>query len=116
MTAYARATDPRTSWEAAESLTDDTVRASQQLVLSYVRSVGRAYSIEIENALHANLPGRSRARIRTAISELRKKDLLEIIGYGRPPGTTRRTMILTPTRKEETPDGENEGHQTRDIH
>ena len=102
MTAYARATDPRTSWEAAESLTDDTVRASQQIVLSYVRSVGRAYSIEIENALHANLPGRSRARIRTAISELRQKGHLEIAGYGRPPGTTRRTMILTPTRKEQT--------------
>lgn len=101
MTAFARATDPRTSWEAAESLTDNDVRASQRLVLSYVRSVGRAYSIEIENALHQPVPGRSRARIRTACSELRALGHLEIAGYARPPGSPRRAMILQPTRKEE---------------
>lgn len=101
MTAYARATDPHTSWEAAESLSPGDLRTSQQLVLSYVRNVGRAYSIEIENALHAPQPGRSRARIRTAISELRERGYLEIAGYGRPPGSTRRAMILQPTQKEE---------------
>ena len=100
--AYARATDPHTSWEAAESLTDDTVRASQQLVLSYIRNVGRAYIKEVEDALEAPLPGRSRARIRTAVKELRDLELLEIIGYGRPPGIARKAMILQPTRKEQT--------------
>lgn len=101
MTAYARSTDPRTSWEAAESLTDDEVRASQQLVLSYIRTVGRAHIKEVEDALEAPLPGRSRTRIRTACSELRALGHLEIAGYARPPGSTRRSMILQPTRKEE---------------
>lgn len=95
--AYARSTDPHTSWEAAETLTPEDLRNSQQLVLSYVRSVGRAYSTEIENTLHAPLPGRSRARIRTAISELRERGYLQIVGYGRPPGTARNVMILQPT-------------------
>ena len=98
--AHARSTDPHTSWEAAESLTDDTVRASQQLVLSYIRSVGRAYIKEVENALEAPLPGRSRARLRSACSELRELGLLEIIGYARPPWAARDVMILQPTRKE----------------
>ena len=99
--AHARTTDPHTSWEAAESLTDDTVRASQQLVLSYIRSVGRAYIKEVEDALEAPLPGRSRARLRSACSELRDRGLVEIIGYGRPPGSPRKAMILQPTKKEE---------------
>ena len=117
MTAYARSTDPRTSWEAAESLTDDTVRASQQLVLSYIRNVGRAFIKEVEDALHIpNTKGRSQARLRSACSELRDLGLLEIADYARPPWAARNAMILQPTRKEETPDGENEGHQTRDIH
>lgn len=102
MTAFARATDPHTSWEAAETLTDDEIRASQQLVLSYIRNVGRAFIKEVEDALHADLPGRSRTRIRTACSELRALGHLEIAGYARPPGSPRRAMILQPTRKEET--------------
>ncbi len=101
MTAYARSTDPHTSWEAAESLTDNDVRASQQLVLSYVRNVGRAYIKEVEDALEAPLPGRSRARLRSACSELRKLGHLEIAGYGRPPWAARNAMILQPTRKEQ---------------
>ena len=65
--AYARSTDPRTSWEAAESLTEDTVRASQRLVLNYIRGVGRAYIKEVEDALHIpNTKGRSYARLRSA--------------------------------------------------
>ena len=100
--AYARTTDPHTSWEAAESLPHDVIRASQQLVLSYIRSVGRAYSREIEDALEAPLPGRSRARIRTAIKELRDLGHLEIADYARPPWSAKKAMILTPTRKETT--------------
>lgn len=99
--AYARATDPHTSWEAAESLTDDTVRASQQLVLSYIRNVGRAYIKEVEDALHIpNTKGRSRARLRSACSELRDLGLLEIADYGPPTWSPRTLMILQPTRKE----------------
>lgn len=101
MTAYARYTDPRTSWEAAESLPDDVLRASQQLVLSYLRSVGRAYLHEIEGALTAPLPGRSRSRIRTACKELRTLGHVTIADYATPPGHTRRAMILQPTRREE---------------
>jgi len=99
--AYAREHDPVTSWEAAESLPEDVVRASQQLALSYLRSVGRAYSREIEDALEAPIPGRSRARIRTAIKELRDLGLVSVAGYGTPPWSARRAMILQPTRKEE---------------
>lgn len=99
--AFARATDPHTSWEAAESLSPGDLRTSQQLVLSYVRSVGRAYSIEVEDALHAPHPGRSRARIRTAISELRERGYLTIVGYGRPAGAARNVMILQPTTRKE---------------
>ena len=101
MTAYARSTDPHTSWEAAESLSDDNVRASQQLVLSYVRNVGRAYIKEVEDALEAPLPGRSRARIRTACKELRTLGHVTIADYATPPGHTRKAMILTPTKREE---------------
>ena len=99
--AYARASDPHTSWEAAEALSDDEVRASQQLVLSYIRSVGRAFIKEVEDALHADLPGRSRERLRTACSELRDLGYLTIVGYGRPPGTARNVMILQPTHRKE---------------
>ena len=101
MTAFARATDPRTSWEAAESLSDDEVRASQQLVLSYIRSVGRAYIREVEDALHADLPGRSRTRLRTACSELRDLGLVEIAEYARPTWSPRTLMILQPTTRKE---------------
>lgn len=99
--AHARTTDPVSSHEASESLPDDVLRASQQLVLSYLRSVGRAYLREIEDALEAPLPGRSRARIRSACSELRNLGHLEIADYGHPPWSTRRSMILQPTRKEQ---------------
>ena len=99
--AFARTTDPRTSWEAAESLPDDVIRASQQLVLSYIRSVGRAFMHEIEDALTAPLPGRSRARIRTACKELRTLGHVTIADYATPPGHTRKAMILTPTKREE---------------
>ena len=99
--AYARHTDPHTSHEAAESLDDGTLRQSQQLVLSYLRSVGQAFLREIEDALEAPLPGRSRARIRTACSELRKLGHIEITGYARPPGQARKAMILAPIRREE---------------
>ena len=100
--AYARATDPHTSWEAAESLPDDVVRASQQLVLSYIRSVGRAYIKEVEDALHIpNTKGRSRERLRSACSELRNLGHLEIADYARPPWPTKKAMILSPTKREE---------------
>lgn len=118
MKAYARSTDPRTSWEAAESLTDDSVRASQRLVLSYIRSVGQAFIKEVEDALHIpNTRGRSQARLRSACSELRDLGLLEIAGYARPPWAARDAMILQPTSLAETggpaePTGE--GSQTSD--
>lgn len=99
--AFARTTDPHTSWDAAESLPDDVIRASQQLVLSYIRSVGRAFIKEVEDALEAPLPGRSRARLRSACSELRDLGHLEIADYARPPWSARKAMILQPTRKEE---------------
>ena len=99
--AFARTTDPVSSWEAAESLPDDVIRASQQLVLSYIRSVGRAYIKQVEDALEAPLPGRSRARIRTACKELRTLGHVTIADYATPPGHTRRAMILTPTKREE---------------
>lgn len=98
--AYARSTDPHTSWEAAESLTDDVVRASQRLVLSYIRNAGHAYIKEVEDALEAPLPGRSRERLRSACSELRDLGLLEIAGYGRPPWAARKAMVLQPTSEE----------------
>ena len=100
MTAFARSTDPVSSWEAAESLDEPTLRQSQQLVLSYLRSAGRAFLREIEDALEAPLPGRSRARIRTAVKELRDRGLLEIADYARPTWSARKAMILQPTRKE----------------
>lgn len=101
--AYARSTDPRTSWEAAESLTEDTVRASQRLVLNYIRGVGRAYIKEVEDALHIpNTKGRSYARLRSACSELRDLGLLEVAGYARPPWAARDAMILQPTPTAET--------------
>ena len=99
--AFARTTDPVSSWEAAESLPDDVIRASQKLVLSYIRSVGRAFIKEVEDALEAPLPGRSRARIRTAVKELRDLGHLEIADYGHPPWSAKKAMILQPTRKEE---------------
>lgn len=100
--AYARATDPHTSWEAAESLTEDDVRASHRLVLNYIQSVGTAYIKEVEDALHIpNTRGRSYSRLRSACSELRDLGLLEIAGYGRPPWAARNAMILQPTEEEE---------------
>lgn len=99
--AHARTTDPTSSHEAADSLDEHTLRNSQQLVLSYLRSVGRAFMHEIEDALTAPLPGRSRARIRTACKELRTLGHVTIADYATPPGHTRKAMILTPTRKEE---------------
>lgn len=99
--AHARTTDPVSSHEAADSIDEHTLRQSQQLVLSYLRSVGRAFMHEIEDALTAPQPGRSRARIRTACSELRTLGHIEIADYGIPQGSTRRAMILTPTKREE---------------
>ena len=100
--AHARATDPHTSWEAAESLTEDDIRASRRLVLNYIRSVGSAYIKEVENALHIpNTKGRTRERLRSACSELRDLGLLEIAGYERPPWAARKAMILQPTGEEE---------------
>ena len=116
--AYARATDPRTSWEAAESLTEDTVRASQRLVLNYVRSVGRAFIKEVEDALHIpGVKGRSYPRLRSACSELRDLGLLEIAGYARPPWAARDAMILKLTPLAEAgspPRPTSEGNQTSD--
>lgn len=99
--AHARTTDPKSSREAADSLDEHTLRHSQRLVLSYLRSVGRAYLHEIEDALTAPLPGRSRSRIRTACKELRTLGHVTIADYATPPGHTRKAMILQPTRKEE---------------
>lgn len=118
MTAYARSTDPRTSWEAAESLTDDTVRASQRLVLSYIRDVGQAFIRDVEKALHIpGTKGRSEARLRSACSELRDLGLLEIAGYARPPWAARDAMILQLTPLAEAgspPEPASEGNQTSD--
>ena len=112
MKAYARSTDPRTSWEAAESFTDDSVRASQRLVLSYVRSVGRAFIRDVEQALHIpNTRGRSEARLRSACSELRDLGLLEIAGYARPPWAARDAMILQLTPLAEAGQPTSEGSQ-----
>ena len=80
MSVYARTRDPLTSWEAAESVTDDGRRGSQQYVLSYLRVHGPCIAEQIETS---TTKWRA-SRIRTALTELEHDGLAKPTGkFGR---------------------------------
>ena len=80
MTVYARTSDPVTSWEAADTVTDDGKRGSQQYVLSYLRVHGPCIAEQIENS---TTKWRA-SRIRTALTELEHDGLAHPTdSYGR---------------------------------
>ena len=80
MSVYARTNDPLTSWEAAETITDDGVCGSQQYVLSYLRVYGPCIAEKIETS---TTKWRA-SRIRTALTELERDGLAHPTdSYGR---------------------------------
>ena len=80
MSVYARTRDPLTSWEAAETITDDGARGSQQYVLSYLRVYGPCIAEQIETS---TTKWRA-SRIRTALTELEHRGLARPTdSYGR---------------------------------
>ena len=80
MSVYARTNDPVTSWEAAETITDDGARGSQQYVLSYLRTYGPCIAEQIETS---TTKWRA-SRIRTALTELERDGLAHPTdSYGR---------------------------------
>lgn len=96
MTAYARATDPATSHEAAAGISDDETRTSEQAVLSAFRLYGPMTLDELEATIRSEFPGRwSDQRVRTAQSNLRKRGLLEAKGIHRPASGRKRMIIGT---------------------
>ena len=99
MTVYARTNDPVTSWEAAESVTDDGARGSQQYVLSYLRVYGPCIAEQIETS---TTKWRA-SRIRTALTELEHDGLAHPTdSYGRTErGRRARKWKATRPRKED---------------
>ena len=98
MTAYARTNDPVTSWEAADTITDDGKRGSQQYVLSYLRVHGPAIAEQIETS---TTKWRA-SRIRTALTELEHDGLAHPTdSYGRTE-RGRRARKWEATRRQDT--------------
>ena len=83
--AHARATDPRTSHEAAASITSDKIRASQDAVLRVLRRTGPICDAELvrvyqQRAADWQLPSQSESGLRTRRKELSSKGLVEDSG------------------------------------
>ena len=85
MRAHARSTDPSTSHEAASSLGEGKLLASQQAVLSALRVRGPMTDPEIarEIQIHGDGQTYSESRLRTARKELVDKDLVHAAGIDR---------------------------------
>lgn len=67
--AYARHSDPVTSHDAAESVTESTLRGSRQAVLSMLRRAPHGATAEV---LERVLPEYRPQRVRTALVELER--------------------------------------------
>lgn len=86
--AHARAGDPETSVAAAEALTPEVLRASQNAVLRFVRKFGPCtdqYLVDMYQLIerrqpHALLPRQSASGLRTRRNELFKLGLIEDSG------------------------------------
>ncbi len=85
MRAHARSTDPATSHEAARSIDEGTMYASQQAVLSALRVQGPMTDPEIarEIQIHGDGQTHSESRLRTARKELVDKDMVHAAGIDR---------------------------------
>ncbi|WIK62595.1 hypothetical protein [Gleimia europaea] len=88
--APARVSDPETSQEAARLM---DVRGSWRQVLNTVERLGACIAYDVETALARQV---SPSRVRTAISELTRLQLITYTGETRPsPVSTRRCRVLT---------------------
>ena len=85
MRAHARSTDPATSHEAAASVGEGKMYASQQAVLSALRVRGPMTDPEIarEIQIHGDGQTYSDSRLQTARKELVDKDLVHADGIDR---------------------------------
>ena len=98
MTAHARITDPVTSWEAAESIDETKIAASQTAVLLTLRVYGpstdrRLVRMSFQWGIF------SESRIRTARKELVDMGLVRQAGFHTPPNGRRQAIWeATPTR------------------
>lgn len=80
----ARTTDPATSHEAANALTDSDLRGSQQLVLSILRTRGPNTDEGIAAYAVDGAKQYSGSRLRTARKELQRLGLVKEAGHTRP--------------------------------
>ena len=99
MTAHARVTDPVTSWEAAESVDETKIAASQQAVLTALRKHGPSTD---RNLVQITFQQRrfSESRIRTARKELVDMGLVRQAGFHTPSNGRRQTVWeATPTQE-----------------
>lgn len=88
--APARVSDPETSQEAARLM---DVRGSWRQVLKTVERLGACIAYDVETALAGQV---SPSRVRTAISELTRLQLITYTGETRPsPVSTRKCRVLT---------------------
>ena len=85
MRAHARSTDPATPHEAAESVREGRMFASQQAVLSALRIRGPMTDRQIVWAVQIHGDGQtySESRLQTARKELVDKDLVHAAGIDR---------------------------------
>ena len=88
--APARASDPETSQDAAWLM---DVRGSWRQVLKTVEGLGDCIAYDVETALAGQI---SPSRVRTAISELTRLQLIAYTGETRPsPVSSRKCRVLT---------------------
>lgn len=95
-TARARKSDPISSHEAADA-TADSVWASQQAALDIMRAHGKPMTaLQVEQIAAARELPHSSSRMRSTLSELDAKGLVERVGFTKPPrGRKRQLWDLT---------------------
>lgn len=88
----ARATDPITSHEAADAAAG-SVWASQQAALAIIEAHGKPITaLQVEGVAQIRELPFSSSRMRSALPELEKKDLVERAGFTSPPRGRRRQL------------------------
>ncbi|MBE6483651.1 MAG: hypothetical protein E7Z96_02550 [Actinomycetaceae bacterium] len=96
----ARTSDPVTSWEAAQAISDGQMRASEQAVLSALRTGGAMTDPQIADYVISHGGRWSAQRLRSARADLVRAGLVTPAGVVRPEGSPRRYTIwaATPTQ------------------
>ena len=97
--AYARLHDPATSWEAAESVSENTLSRSQNAVLGFIMARGNCTQQEAEDFLtrHAYF---TPERVRSAFTELERLNKIERTSLKRKTRSGRNATVWMLTKYE----------------